>query len=363
MTVDTPLQPLPLTAPLVQAPPCETTLRAVGQLLDELLDEEGRRWAGRDGGRALLDDLRPALAGGGKMLRPAFCHWGYVGVAGGVPDPVAVRAAAAVELLHTFALVHDDVMDGSPTRRGRESAHIRQAQRHWRHRWRGERRRFSEGMAVLVGDLAFALANRLACELPPAARAVWHGMCGELVLGQYLDMQGAARGDRSPAYAASVSALKSARYTVVRPLQLGAAVAGGLPRVGPAYAAYGEPLGQAFQLRDDLLGVFGDPDVTGKPAGEDLRAGKPTLLLALAAGRAPSSAQALLERVGRPDMTREDVDALAALCVSTGAREEVLRRIAAAVAQARDALAASPVDPAAVPGLLAMADAAAWRDR
>jgi geranylgeranyl diphosphate synthase, type I len=345
------------------APRSEDTLRSTERLLAELFEDEERRWAAIPHGGTLLDDLRRAVAGGGKMLRPTFCHWGYVGVTGEGPNEAAVKAAAAIELLHTFALVHDDVMDGSLTRRGRPSAHLDQAQRHWRHRWRGERRRFAEGMAVLVGDLAFSLAHRLVADLPPTALSVWHRMCSELVMGQYLDMRGAAVGERTVAYAASVSALKSARYTVTGPLRLGAAVAGGLDRVEAAYNAYGEPLGEAFQLRDELLGVFGNPSITGKPARDDLREGKPTVLLALTAQRAPSTAQRLLERIGRPDLTGDDVDRIAALCVSTGARDDVLSRISEAVDRACLTLSTGDIDPAAVPGLLAMAEAAAWRDR
>lgn len=341
----------------------DVTVRSVERLLAGLLEEQHRQWAVYPHGEALLDDLRAAMAGSGKRLRPRFCHWGFVGATGRDPDGVAVEAAAALELLHTFALVHDDVMDGSLVRRGQPAVHVVHAQRHWRHRWRGERRRYAEGMAVLVGDLAFALAHRLVAGLPPAAQGVWQQMCSELVLGQYLDMRGAASGDQTVANTRSVSTLKSARYTVVRPLLLGAAVAGGLERLQAAYTAYGTPLGEAFQLCDDLLGVFGDPVVTGKPVGDDLREGKPTLLLALTAQRASSSARPLLERVGRPDLTEDDIDSIAELCVTTGARDGVVNRIDAAVDEAREAIAGADIDPCAVPGLMAMTVAAAWRDR
>ncbi|MGH8838791.1 MAG: polyprenyl synthetase family protein [Jiangellaceae bacterium] len=343
--------------------PTSVAARPVEAFLAEFLEGEAHRWADVPHATSLVADLRHAVLGGGKRLRPTFCHWGHVGATGTDAGETGVRLGAALELVHTFALVHDDVMDGSPTRRGAPSAHARLAARHAHNGWRGERRRFAEGMAVLVGDLAFALAQRLVSELPVQVRRSWHAMCSELVLGQYLDLQGAADGDRDAGYAAMVSTLKSGRYTVVRPLQLGAALAGELDRLEPVYAAYGEPLGEAFQLRDDLLGVFGDPAVTGKPAGDDLREGKPTLLLSLTTERAPDSARPVIERIGRPDLTDADIATIAELAWSTGAVDEVDLRIEAAVERSRAALDHPELDAAAAPALYALTEAAAWRDR
>jgi geranylgeranyl diphosphate synthase type I len=343
--------------------PESVAARPVEAFLAELLEAEAQRWADLPHATSLVGDLRHAVLGGGKRLRPTFCHWGHVGATGTDPGEIGVRLGAALELVHTFALVHDDVMDGSPTRRGAPSAHARLADRHAHNGWRGEPRRFAEGMAVLVGDLAFALAQRLVSELPVQVHRSWHAMCSELVLGQYLDLRGAADGDRDAGYATMVSTLKSGRYTVVRPLQLGAALAGALDRLEPVYAAYGEPLGEAFQLRDDLLGVFGDPAVTGKPAGDDLREGKPTLLLALTTQRAPDSARPVIERIGRADLTDADIVTIAELAWSTGAVDEVDLRIEAAVERSRAALGHPELDAAAAPALYALTEAAAWRDR
>ncbi|GAB2677036.1 polyprenyl synthetase family protein [Thalassiella azotivora] len=331
-------------------------------VLDDLLRSRTTEWSGAPRAEELLDDLR-ASVGGGKLLRPRFCYLGHQGAGRGASAVAVAPVSAALELLHAFALVHDDVMDGSATRRGAPAQHVRQATRHARLGWRGERRRYAEGTAVLVGDLAFALAQRVAGDLPADGRRVWHDMCGELVLGQYLDVRGTAAGETGAEYACTVAMLKSARYTVVRPLQLGASVAGALPELEGVYTAYGEPLGLAFQLQDDLLGTFGDPAVTGKPAGDDLREGKPTLLLALARQGCADRERALLERAGADDVTDAEVAAITRVCETSGARAEVGLRIDRCVQQAHDALADPVLSPTARDALHAMVDVAVRRDR
>jgi geranylgeranyl diphosphate synthase, type I len=354
-------------------------LGSVETYLRDLIDAE-RRWMGADDGpvsgapaavgparqhtRDLYVDLHTAV-GGGKRLRPTFCYWGYVGASGRTPGPDVVRMSAALELLHTFAVVHDDVMDGSPTRRGRPSVHADLSERHAREGWRGERRRFAEGGAILIGDLAFAMAQRLAAEFPRQARAVWHRMCAELVVGQHLDVRGSAAGERDVGYAVSVATLKSAGYTVVHPLHLGAALADRSDKsaLTDCYAAYGYALGSAFQLRDDLLGVFGDAEVTGKPVGEDLREGRPTRLLAVAAERATPAERRLIERAGAGDLTEAEVGQLTAVCLRTGADAEVEQQIKLAVEQAQLAVVEAPIHPPAATVLRSLAENAAWRRR
>lgn len=343
-----------------------TTGRSVDDVLRRVLDEEAANWPQTDEAPDLFDDLRAATLATGKRLRSTFCHWGFVGATGVAPGGDGEQLGAALELLHTFALVHDDVMDGAATRRGNPSAHARFSAEHGRAGWRGEQRRYGEGMAVLVGDLAFLLAHRLVATIP-AVHRIWYDMCRELVMGQYLDLRGTAGGERAGSYATLVASLKSGRYTVVRPLQLGAVLAvGDRPASDPlmaTYSAYGELVGEAFQLRDDLLDVLGDPEVTGKPVGADLREGKPTLLLALTTQRAPRSAHRLLERVGAPDVTNAEVAAITQLAVETGACAAIADRIAAAVERGMAALEASPVHSEAVDALGALAAQAAWRDR
>ena len=351
------------THPISPALADEQTIRAVDLRLDELFAAQRDEWSRLPHGDSLVDELSAVIAAGGKRLRPRFCHWGYVGATGEPPNDDVIDVAAALELLHAFALIHDDIMDGSSTRRGAPSAHAVQARRHLREQWGGDRRRFAEGTALLLGDLAYSLAHRLVSGLPPRARPVWQRMCSELVLGQYLDLRGAVAGERSASYATATATLKAARYTVVRPLQLGAAAAGDCAPLNDAYLAYGDAVGRAFQYRDDLLGVFGDPDRTGKPVGEDLREGKPTLLLSLTCERAPKAAMPLLARVGQPDLSASEMAMITGLCESTGARDELLVRIDAAVELAAEAITSPAVNHAAVPGLVSMARAAARRDR
>ncbi|MBM7785916.1 polyprenyl synthetase family protein [Tenggerimyces flavus] len=337
---------------------------AVRAHLHDLIDTEAARCQlGEVGG--LFAELRTALDGG-KGLRPAFCHAGYVAAAGrsaGALDGDLVRAGAALELLHTFALIHDDVMDGSPLRRGRPSVHAALAATHREHGWRGEVRRVSEGMAVLVGDVAFTLAHRLAAEFRPAASRIWHRLCGDLMIGQYLDLHGSATGNPTVDHAAAVAVLKSAHYTVLGPLRLGYALSGS-PTFPDGLSQYGLLLGEAFQLRDDLLGVFGDSAETGKPVGEDLRNGKPTRLLAIATERATGALeQRILKRVGDPELSDDDVDELVEVVESTGAQAEVEYLISQAVRRSVTALEDSALHPDAVPALTKLAYQTAWRSR
>jgi geranylgeranyl diphosphate synthase type I len=341
----------------------EGLLAAVDVGLHDVLDAEEERQIRLGAPATLVRALRSAVASGGKRLRPTFSYWGHLSVDGRASAVDGVRLAVALELVHTFAIVHDDVMDGSDTRRGQPSVHTRFATSHDASALRGERRRYAEGMAVLVGDLAYALANRLVGGLPPQVQDVWHDMCGELVLGQYLDLAGAADGTRDVAYAARVASLKSGRYTVVRPLQLGAALAEGTPVTTRALAAYGEPLGEAFQLCDDLLGAFGDPMLTGKPAGADIVDGKPTVLLAILTSRAPASALELLAKVGTPEADDATVADVLDLAERTGARAAVEQRICEVVERARTAATHPALHECSRPALLALAEQAAWRVR
>jgi len=329
-----------------------------------LLDAELERWSDVDADLAEpLAALRNLVLAGGKRLRPAFCHWAYLG-AGGDPDNQAgVDAGAALELLHTFALVHDDIMDGSSTRRGTDTIHVRFEAGHAVEGWRGEARRFGEGVAILVGDLAFVYADRLLAGAPPAAIDVFTELRVEVNVGQYLDLLGTARGRVTEGAARRISRFKSGKYTVERPLHLGAALAGRLDALARPLSAYGLPLGEAFQLRDDLLGVFGDGDVTGKPVGEDLREGKPTLLHALAVERASGADVAALARYGAADLDEDDVVALQDVLQSTGAVDVVESNIDRLVAEAVDALDGADLTDAACESLVELAYYVAGRDR
>jgi geranylgeranyl diphosphate synthase type I len=329
-----------------------------------LLDGELARWRAVDPDlEAPLDALRSLVLAGGKRLRPAFCHWAFVGAGGGPDDPIVVDAGAAVELLHTFALVHDDIMDGSDRRRGGDAVHRAFVDRHGALGWRGEARRYGEGAAILVGDFAFVYADVLFASAPPRARPVFDELRIELCVGQFMDLDGTASGSNDPVRAERIERYKSGKYTVERPLHLGAALAGRLDDLAGPLSDFGIPLGQAFQLRDDLLGVFGDASVTGKPVGDDLREGKLTPLVAAAAARATGASARLLERLGRPDLGPDDIGALQDLLVATGARDEIEQRIEALVEQAMTGLAAVPIEPEARTALEELGAFVAWRDR
>jgi geranylgeranyl diphosphate synthase type I len=358
----------PVVAGPSPPPPVPAGLRAVGDRVDArilaLLDDETDRWSAVDPVLAEpLGALRALVAAGGKRLRPAFCHWAFVGAGGDPDDPRIVDAGAALELLHTFALVHDDVMDGSDRRRGAPSVHRAFTDRHVARGWQGDARRSGEGAAILIGDFAFVYADQVIGELTGSARAVFDEMRLELCVGQFLDLVGTAGGSRDPDAAVRIERFKSGKYTVERPLHLGAALAGAPPETLAAWTAVGLPLGEAFQLRDDLLGTFGEAEVTGKPVGEDLREGKCTPLLTEAVARAGPAEQARLARVGTADLGAAEIADLQAVLVATGAVAAVEARITARVDEALTALAAVPVAEPARAALVDLARYAAWRDR
>lgn len=320
--------------------------KAVDARLESLLQAELARWSGFDPDlEAPLDALRAFVLGGGKRLRPAFCYWGFVGAGGDPTDPVWAEAGAALELLHCFALVHDDVMDGSGTRRGLPTVHVAFEQRHHAGRWRGEGRRFGEGAAILVGDLAFVLADRLLAGANCQAWEVWDELRLEVNMGQYLDMLHTAKGEPTVAAARLICTYKTAKYTVERPLHLGAALAGTVDEaVRAALTTYALPLGEAFQLVDDLLGAFGDPLRMGKPVGDDLREGKPTRMLALGLERATGDDLTLLRtRVGAADLTRHEVLAILGVLEAVGARRDVEAEVEALADAALSAATRLPV--------------------
>lgn len=294
------------------------------------------------------------LMRGGKRLRPAFCYWGWRG-AGGADGEAILTAAAALEFFQAAALIHDDVMDDSDTRRGMPAVHRRFATLHRGAGWTGDGERFGLAGAVLVGDLCLVWSDELftGSGLSPLelgrGRGVFDQMRTELMGGQYLDMleQAVAAQRESGAVerARRVLRYKSAKYTIEHPLLIGARLAGAGDHLLAAYSAYGLPLGEAFQLRDDVLGVFGDPGETGKPAGDDLREGKRTVLIAKALERAtPAQAATVRRLLGDPGLDTGGVEALREIIVSTGALASTEELIDELVARSRAALAAAGLD-------------------
>ena len=323
---------------------------------------------------AIAEDLGPvsdALAefvlDGGKRLRPAFCYWGWRG-AGGDDGEEIVAAATSFELLHACALIHDDVMDDSDTRRGRPAVHRRFASLHRGEQWLGDADAFGRSAAILLGDLCLIWADQLfnTSGLPNdvlrRASHTYDEMRGELMAGQYLDLLEQVRGGRDVSRALRVARYKSAKYTVERPLHLGGVLAGATEDTLATYTAYGLPLGEAFQLRDDVLGVFGDPRQTGKPAGDDLREGKRTVLVATAVERASEGQRAVVRRLlGDPHLDDNGVAALREVITSTGALDHVERLVALRTEEAVAALARGGIDPTATRVLNDLAFAATTR--
>ena len=344
---------------------------AVSGALAEFLEVQRRTLAAMDESLTPVVEEVCALADGGKRLRPLFAYWGWRGVRGegpGESDAAVLRAVAALEFVHASALVHDDVMDGALTRRGRPATHVGFASRHGDGALAGDGDAFGVGAAILVGDLALVWSDELlrcsgiSTAALTRARAVWDTMRTEVTAGQYLDLLRAAGGLPGAQGALTVARYKSAGYTVQRPLQLGAAIAGAGERAAEVYTAIGLPLGEAFQLRDDVLGVFGDPSVTGKSADDDLREGKQTLLVALAEEAADADGRRLLaETLGDPTAGPAEFDALRALLESTGARAQVEQRITERTAVARTAIAEAPLAADARAALDALAVAATTR--
>jgi len=296
------------------------------------------------------DDLTPlvaavdALLRGGKRLRAAFLYWGYR-AGGGLDSEAIIRAATAMEFFQAAALLHDDVMDDSDTRRGMPAAHRRLADEHAAAQWSGSSDRFGMAGAILAGNLCLTWSDELFATsgLPLAeltrARPVFDLMRTQLMGGQFLDLLDSVRGsdalttDQRIARARRVIRYKSAKYTIEHPLLIGAAAADVSATDLEALSAYGLDLGEAFQLRDDLLGVFGDPTQTGKPAGDDLREGKRTVLVALTLEDACPSVVALFDKLlGMHDLDEVGVDELRATITASGAParvEQMIRRLGA----------------------------------
>jgi geranylgeranyl diphosphate synthase type I len=309
---------------------------------------------------------------GGKRLRPAFAYWGWRAVAD-PNEPVApstLRLFAALELLHACALVHDDVIDDSATRRGLPTVHRLFAQKHRDRSWSGSSEQFGLSAAILLGDLALVWADDIVAtaDLSPDAQRrvqrVWSDIRTEVLGGQYLDIVAESSGATTVASAMNVNTYKTASYTITRPLQLGVAAAADRPDVQAIFHEVGNDLGVAFQLRDDVLGVFGDPAVTGKPSGDDLRSGKRTVLLAeaieLAAKSDPGAAELLRSSVGT-ELSDAQVRDLRRVIESVGALAAVEEHIELLTTRSLDAIDAAPIDAQAKAGLAKLARLAANR--
>ncbi len=337
-------------------------------VLDEFVAEQADRLAplGPDAA-ALLVEARQSVTGG-KRFRAAFCYWGYRSLAGGTIDETALlRACAALEVLHASALVHDDLMDASATRRGRPSTHVGFAAAHRESGWTGDPEQYGAAAAILLGDLLLTWADELLrrCGLPleRVARALdVFDLCrSEVIAGQFLDVSVQARGTADVETAMTVLRYKSAKYSIERPLHIGAALAGATHAQLAELSAFGLPLGEAFQLRDDQLGVFGDPETTGKPAGDDLVEGKRTVLVALAMDGAPSEDRARLDAALGTSLAGPQVEELRRIIIDSGAHDQVEAVIEELTRLSVDALDRADLDEDARAALRQLARAATQR--
>nr|WP_202422012.1 polyprenyl synthetase family protein [Gordonia sp. SID5947] len=323
--------------------------------------------------------LRDFVLQGGKRVRPVFAYAGWLaGLESSARDPApgpeapsahdALRVAASLELVQACALIHDDIIDRSDTRRGHATVHRVFERSHLDDRWAGDAAHHGVAAAILLGDLALAWADDMvhghrpgdATEpgesapraLPAAVGRVWSSMRTEVLGGQYLDIVNEAGGDESVGAAYRVMRFKTAAYTVARPLELGATLASAPAPLISDLRSIGHDLGVAFQLRDDLLGVFGDPERTGKPSGDDLVAGKRTALLAVGLARAgerdPALAARLRAAIGRP-LTDDEVRGARAILTDVGAVDEIETQIEGLLATALATLATADMsDPVRV---------------
>ncbi len=356
--------------------------------IDRFLDEREPQLAAIADELAPLADYSRSLLSGGKRFRALFCYWGWQSTQSRVdefdllPEPrdpqlaAIIRASVALELFHAAALVHDDIIDNSDTRRGGESIHRRFESIHAAGGWSGSADAFGRSAAILLGDLLLAWSDEAFSEalaMTPsssaraAARGEHHRMRSEVMLGQYLDVlnehawKSYPESEQLPR-AHRVIVYKSAKYSVEAPLAIGAALGGGTEENLAALSAFGLPLGIAYQLRDDLLGVFGDPEVTGKPSGDDLREGKRTVLVALARAALPSNAATLFdELLGDRELTDLQVRTLQDTIKASGAVEDVERIIQRNVELAKNSLRDAKITASARHQLMGLADSAITR--
>ncbi|MEU1015079.1 polyprenyl synthetase family protein [Streptomyces sp. NPDC005898] len=335
----------------------------VDAVLRAFVGQEAERFADVDPLLHPVAEQLEAAVADGKRLRAAFCYWGWRGV--GQPDSDAlVRAAASMELVHAAAVVHDDLIDDSPLRHGRPTAQVA-----LRDCVPDRPRASADGrsLAMLVGDLLMGLAGQLfaASGLPAAylarARPLWSALARELIAGECLEI---LRTGADPDTTASLKVIryKTAKYTVEQPLLIGGALAGAAGRLRAGYTAYGLPLGEAFQLRDDLLGLFGDPEHTGKANADDVRGHRPTALLAETWRLAgPGQREQLRALLGRPDSDAADLDTVREVMCALGAPDRVEDMISVRVEEALDALHEADLPTPAAKALTDLAHAAAAR--
>lgn len=318
----------------------------------------------------LVDSIK-TLVTGGKRMRALLCYWGWRGAGGASDAQEIIKAGAALELFQAAALIHDDIIDRSDTRRGGPSVHRQFSTLHSNNGWALDEERFGHAAAILTGDLCLSMSEEMFASIGAGAdsraRAVFNLMRTEVMAGQYLDILEEVAGPSKPhetavARASAIIRYKSAKYSSEHPLVLGGALAGAADELLTGYSEFALPLGEAFQLRDDVLGVFGDPAQTGKPAGDDLREGKRTVLVGLTIDAAAADDRDFVDHnLGRQDLGEDEIARLCAIMVDSGALAKTEAMITGLSGTAFAALAQLPIAASVVEALSALGQGAVSR--
>lgn len=357
MSIETPLERHGSGLSVEQRKTFAELMESVERRLRDFLTSELETWSKVNAKAGVpIEAIAALVESGGKRLRPAFCVAGYLAAGGGREghDGV-VSAAAALEVLHACALIHDDVMDESAQRRGLPTVHVRHSDVHRSQGRQGEPDRFGESVAILAGDLALIYADRIMAEAPASVNGIWSELRSELIIGQYMDVVAAAEFQADPQLARWIAVAKSGHYTIHRPLVVGAQLAG-RPELAASFQEYGVTVGEAFQHRDDLMDAFGDSEITGKPAGLDFDRHKMTLLMGLAIERDARVRELFLDGSHGPEELRT-------FLVGTGVRTDIEEHIGQLVQKGCEALAEAPIDDAWRGELAVMAHRVAYRNK
>lgn len=305
----------------------EQYVESVSNQIDKFLASEITRWNQIDKSiTPPLIALTEFFHGGGKRLRPAFCFLGFKAESGDANSDQIINAGCALELLHNFALVHDDFMDRADTRRGIPTVHKLLNAYYSNLEYDGDIEHFANSVAILAGDFAFTYADRFARDLPKRCLDVYDELKVELFAGQQMDLDAVYRKSISKENISLIAQYKSGKYTIERPLQLGALLAN-KDADEDLWNGFGRPLGEAFQLRDDVLGIFGDENLTGKPVGDDIREGKFTLLIAEALERTSGKEHELVNLKGSSDLDAQTIGEIVEIIEKCGAKQAVEDRI------------------------------------
>ena len=330
--------------------------------IDSFISEEIERW------RKIDDSILPPLlalsnfiSNGGKRLRPAFCYLGAKLMGTKDNDGLLLNAACALELLHNFALVHDDFMDKSDTRRGAPTVHKFLQNYYSELDYRGDIEHFAASVAILAGDFAFTYADTFARDLPKRCLDIYGILKVELFAGQQMDIDAGYRKKLSKDLISKIAQYKSGKYTIERPIHMGALITNENAPL-EKLSNFGSPLGEAFQLRDDILGIFGDHDKTGKPVGDDIREGKYTLLMAYAVENANEKEKEILDLRGSSNISQKSIDDIVTIIIENGALEYVEKRISSLYDEALIALDSIETNQDANKLALSLAKYVCWRD-